>query len=449
MMNNLMSFVASYLMNAVWEVILIACAGWLANRLLRRVGPQAEHIGWVATLVAALVAPALPLLRGQLALLPGFSSNAGNISVAIVDAAPHAASPRGLLVWPVGLAVALLLCYGGMLVYFAARFVRSLVGAVSLNASAKQISLTPQQQELWHRCERAFSLNGVRLGSAQGIDGPVTLGFRTPTLLLPARFVAESSDQELLAAFAHECAHIERRDFLKNLGIEIASIFLAFHPAVWLIRARIAQSREMLCDRLATERVIDPRMYSHSLLRLAERMAFSSQVRHSQAIGIFDANILEKRIMVINSKKRTIGPAARYGLMVPAALCILFTTLAASAFAIVVRPASQSGQARESAYGPVYKIGHGVTAPTIVHAQDAEYPESAKHAKPPIDCVVVVGLIVDKTGAPQGAHIVKSFRKDFDEEAMKAVRRYKFKPAQKGKVPVAVAINMEVNFRWY
>jgi TonB family protein len=37
-----------------------------------------------------------------------------------------------------------------------------------------------------------------------------------------------------------------------------------------------------------------------------------------------------------------------------------------------------------------------------------------------------------------------------DEEALKAVRKYKFKPAlMDGRIPVPVEINMAVNFRIY
>ncbi len=448
-MNSLSSLVISYLMNAVWEVILIACAGWLASRLLGRLGPQAEHIGWVATFVAALAAPALPLLRGLSFLLPAFPAVAGSSSITFVDSTAHAVFPKGLLVLPSGLALGLLLCYAGSLVYFAVRLFVSLVHTAALLSSSSPVSLTPRQEELWRRCERSFSLRGVRLRVTSGIAGPVTLGFRTPTLLLPVAFVAESSDQDLLTALAHECAHIKRRDYLKNLAFELASLLLAFHPVLWMLKARIAQTREILCDRMVTEKVVDPRTYAYSLLRLAERMALRSQTPHAQAIGIFDANILEKRIMIIRSKKRTLGPAARFGLIVPAALCILFTSLAASAFAVDVQPKSQSGQVQNSPYGPVYKVGPGVSAPVIVKATDAEFPSAEKHSKDGFQGNVVVGLIVDKTGSPQDVHVAKSLRKDFDDEAIKAVRHYEFKPAERLGKPVAVKINVEVHFRRY
>jgi TonB family protein len=46
-------------------------------------------------------------------------------------------------------------------------------------------------------------------------------------------------------------------------------------------------------------------------------------------------------------------------------------------------------------------------------------------------------------------HIVRSLGMGLDENAMKAVRTYKFKPAMNGKTPVPVQITIEVNFRLY
>jgi TonB family protein len=46
--------------------------------------------------------------------------------------------------------------------------------------------------------------------------------------------------------------------------------------------------------------------------------------------------------------------------------------------------------------------------------------------------------------------VVRPLGMGLDEEALKAVRKYKFKPAlMDGKTPVPVEINMEVNFRIY
>lgn len=63
MINSVPIVIASYLVNSVWEAALIVVAGWMASQLLKRMGPQAEHIVWVSTLMLAVLMPALPFLR--------------------------------------------------------------------------------------------------------------------------------------------------------------------------------------------------------------------------------------------------------------------------------------------------------------------------------------------------------------------------------------------------
>ncbi|HEY1808695.1 MAG TPA: energy transducer TonB [Acidobacteriaceae bacterium] len=85
--------------------------------------------------------------------------------------------------------------------------------------------------------------------------------------------------------------------------------------------------------------------------------------------------------------------------------------------------------------------------PVLVYAPDPEFSDEARRAK--YQGVSVVGLIVDAQGNPQHVHIVRPLGMGLDEKAMEAVRQYKFKPALfKGK-PVAVEVNIEVNFRIY
>ncbi|SPE20292.1 hypothetical protein SBA5_290146 [Candidatus Sulfotelmatomonas gaucii] len=63
--------------------------------------------------------------------------------------------------------------------------------------------------------------------------------------------------------------------------------------------------------------------------------------------------------------------------------------------------------------------------------------------------VVLVGVIVDSHGMPQNVHITRSYNSDFDAQAIKAIRQYRFKPAMHAGQPVAVAITIEVNFKKY
>jgi protein TonB len=60
-----------------------------------------------------------------------------------------------------------------------------------------------------------------------------------------------------------------------------------------------------------------------------------------------------------------------------------------------------------------------------------------------------VHLIVDAEGKPHKVQISRSYNTDFDEEAVKAIQEYRFKPAMKDGKPVAVEVSIEVDFKKY
>ncbi len=97
--------------------------------------------------------------------------------------------------------------------------------------------------------------------------------------------------------------------------------------------------------------------------------------------------------------------------------------------------------------GGIFRVGGGVSAPRALFAPDPEYSEEARKAK--YQGVVVLWLIVGPDGRPRDMKIVRSLGMGLDQKAIEAVRQWKFEPAMKDGKPVAVQINVEVNFRLY
>ncbi len=447
-MSSFSGFIVSYFINSIWEVALIAAAGWLVSRPLKKAGPQTEHLVWVSTLGLALLAPALPLFRWLLALVHLPHAAGGHASIAFVAAQEATLNPRDVYVLPAVLVGALLSLYFGALIYFAVRLAWSLRSTATLLRQARPLLLTEQQEEIWLDCKRAFELDHARILCSSRILGPVTLGLREPVLLVPDAFARDCSPQDLLAALAHECAHIKRRDYQKNLFYEVASLALAFHPVIWILKIHIAQTREMICDEMATDGLIDSRRYTESLLRLATMVAVGPRVSTSHAIGIFDANILEKRIMMMNLKKPQLNSALKYGLVIPATVFLLSVAVGGAAMAVVIEPPSSSqAMDKTHSYGQIYHLGKDVIPPALVYSAEPEFPEAARKEKDKFDGTCVIGLVVDSSGAVRDVHVKRSLRPDFDAKAIKAVEQYRFKPAMRAGKPVAVALNIEVDFR--
>lgn len=97
--------------------------------------------------------------------------------------------------------------------------------------------------------------------------------------------------------------------------------------------------------------------------------------------------------------------------------------------------------------GGPYRVGGGVSAPRVLYAPDPEYSEEARKAK--YQGTVVLWVVVGPDGRPRDIRIQRSLGLGLDEKAMEAVRSWKFEPAKKDGQPVAVQINVEVNFRLY
>lgn len=84
------------------------------------------------------------------------------------------------------------------------------------------------------------------------------------------------------------------------------------------------------------------------------------------------------------------------------------------------------------------------TAPLTISAPPPSYSEEARRAN--YQGVCVLGVIVDADGQPKDIRVLMSLGMGLDEEAIKAVGKWKFKPAMMDGKPVKVAIQVEVAF---
>jgi beta-lactamase regulating signal transducer with metallopeptidase domain len=121
--------------------------------------------------------------------------------------------------------------------------------------------------------------------------------------VLPEWFSSQASKDEISSILSHELAHIRRHDFLLNLVYELLILPISFHPAAALIKARIDQTRELACDEIAAESMSTRTQYARSLLSIAQSIAANPRPSMlGYAMGLFDTNILEDRIMNVLAK---------------------------------------------------------------------------------------------------------------------------------------------------
>jgi TonB family protein len=86
----------------------------------------------------------------------------------------------------------------------------------------------------------------------------------------------------------------------------------------------------------------------------------------------------------------------------------------------------------------------GIKPPRVIHQVSAEYTEEAKQAR--ISGEVVLEIDIDDKGNVERARITRSLDNGLDENAMAAVRKWKFKPATRDGEPVAATVSISVKF---
>jgi len=96
--------------------------------------------------------------------------------------------------------------------------------------------------------------------------------------------------------------------------------------------------------------------------------------------------------------------------------------------------------------GPGLQAG-AVTPPVPTYKPDPAYTEEARKAK--IEGTVTLAVTIDAQGDVTNCQVTNGLDKGLDEQAIKTVRTWKFKPALRDGIPVAVRVTARVNFKLF
>jgi len=92
-------------------------------------------------------------------------------------------------------------------------------------------------------------------------------------------------------------------------------------------------------------------------------------------------------------------------------------------------------------------VGGLVLAPKLIKEHDPKYTKEAKKAK--LKGVCLLSTVVDVQGEPQDVKVVKGLGMGLDENAIEAVKTWRFKPATLNGKPVPVRLNIAVEFHLF
>jgi len=435
------SWVLAYFLNAMWQAPLVFLAAWAAARMARRAGPAMEHAVWVSALVLEAVLPMLRFHVSELARqawvlvlwIRGAGVEGGETRIIFGDGVAS-----GSLPWlSAGALAGIAAAYVGGVLYFAGRLAWGVWTTEAMRRRAAKLTVPEEAARKLEAIGRFFSIGSVEIAVSKEMGGPATVGVMRPTLLLPPGFLENLFAPDIDAVLAHEFAHMKRRDFAKNLLYGLISLPVAFHPALWLTRARLAETRELVCDAMAAEAVGGREKYARSLMRLASALSDRTAPRVLHAIGIFDANIFERRIMRLTRRGFEMGRARR--LTIAAACVAIALATCASALALRV---------------DVTEPTTGSAAPAQVHVKSDAlklvtkvapvYPPDAKVKR--VQGSVVLDAIIGKDGTVDNLKVV-SGPPVLQQASLDAVRQWRYEPFLLNGEPIEVETTITVVFR--
>jgi TonB family protein len=245
---------------------------------------------------------------------------------------------------------------------------------------------------------------------------------------------------DLHTVIAHEFAHIHRKDFLKNLLYQLLSLPVTYHPLHWLTRARITESREMVCDQMATA-TTGRNEYAQSLLRLASLLLARKLHTTPHSIGIFDANVFERRLMNLTENPKNLQGAARVAVVAACVALGLATCGTALALGMHVNAAPASADSNATKTPRQLSVPAAVMSRNLTNKAVPIYPPAAKKAR--IQGTVVLGAVIGKDGNIKSLRVL-SGPSELQQSALDAVRQWTYKPYLLNGDPIEVETTVNI-----
>lgn len=331
----------TFLLNAVWQVALIAALASLGAWLLRYSAMRYQHWVWVVALCLSLLVPAATAYT----TLPTSILSAQN-ELNITDPLSISSIPVPLEQTPATVstsafqlnsefAFVLLTVFAAFLLFRSVRLVQAWFTTRKIRSSTVDVDTDERIERIVLQCERTLDLRTgrVRVCRSEAVTVPVTMGLFRPVIVLPDSLVRGGNEELLTSAIGHEIIHVARHDYVLNFLYELLYLPVSFHPAAALLRRRIKQTRELCCDELVAERILNAQVYARSLVALASSAPPLRRLSVTTTVGIADADILEARIMSLLSKPK-MNRRWKKLLLLAVAVLLLVPSFAAAAFAM-------------------------------------------------------------------------------------------------------------------
>lgn len=319
-MASVSEFILNFIVNATWQIALIALVAAAGSLLLRNAQARYRHVLWLAALILCVTVPVVCLVLPR---MPAFSALPADQSAVIEAASTRAPQMVSTSISPEpDLLLArlttrrtrvvnseplpafwLTLAFALFLAWRVTRLVRFF-----LRRSPELENIPIEAEQVAQRCRTIFGIKRVELKQSSGTRVPYTTGARRPLIVLPQAF-SVAPEEHLLSVIGHEMAHVARCDYLTNLICELALLPISFHPLAFVVKKQVDRERELACDELVSKHLLAPKIYARSLVWAADVSSAALDRARSQGLilRMFDARSLEERVIRLVRNRKTLS----------------------------------------------------------------------------------------------------------------------------------------------
>jgi hypothetical protein len=141
----------------------------------------------------------------------------------------------------------------------------------------------------------------------------VTWGLITPKVLLPAGAASWHADR-IRVVLAHELAHVQRRDWIVQIGSELLRSACWFNPIVWVASSRLRLESERACDDAVVNLGVSGGDYAEHLLELARQFGRARRTAFPAVAIVPRPSSLERRVTAMlntHVNRRPVSRASR------------------------------------------------------------------------------------------------------------------------------------------
>ena len=236
------------------------------------------------------------------------------------------------------------------------------------------------------------------------LSSPCLTGITSPSILLPSE-ITEPVPME--KAFAHELAHVRRRDNIWNLIQRMALSLFFFQPLMWRLVYRLEATAEEVCDDFVVRHCMDRTGYAEQLVALAESNLLAPNMA---GLGMFKSSksALGHRVMRILDTTRKLTTQLSW----PAIIAVFALTMIAATLGGFLGNDGNpfSFRADESAD----------TSTTPLETENKPATETVANLESAEGTLTFSGRVVDANGSPvQDAtvRIVPRYFRSYDRQA--------------------------------